>query len=542
MAALTVASLPVHAAPQNAPLDPRDAAYLLDLADVHLKYDKTVDAMALYTRVASLARETPIRGRAVFGTGLVHLAMKEWQPAVGCLRLALEQVDANQRGPVSLVLARAYAKSGQQEQAETQYAGILQARERDAVTATAAARDLLLLYASSPNAAQAAARWEKERTDDPVMLALAAEIYRQVLMDKGKAIPCYERLRKLEPGRADHIQNLVDLYRESDRIDDCVKLCRELAGATQDVGAAAQWRLYEAEFMVQKKEGAGARELLQNVLKGSLSSPQRSSIQLALWRVMKETGDLAQEIAALTQKVATVPQARRSLMAIYELVLPDPKKFLETAEPLLKDGSAEPDLWMKCAERYSGLGLQEEAERTWLKIIDGSRELSGRALHPYIVELLAQKKGSQAASFLKELEQKRPELAPACLQMRYLVQVQLGNKAEALALADDLEKASLGEDPLPALGNVAVLKNGGHLDRALRVVQALEQKSMEAQVLARVKFEKIDLYERAGLLPQAEEVCRDLLERTLDDESRRTVERKLLDLIQRQGKPTRINK
>jgi hypothetical protein len=527
------AASPASSLPSSKPRLDDDPALLLDLADIYLRHQRVDRALELFTKVLHATSDPAVLGRAAYGCALAHRRKQSWAPAFGYFRTALEHAEDARKPSIRMALAQTYLDSGQEAAARAEFVEVVLAAAFDPEAGTRAAQALLTAYARA-GAAEAAPFWEIECGRQPkngIALELLAETYRLVLRDPAKAAGCYDRLRRIDPGRTVFIQRLLDCYQAAGRLSDCARVCREYAEETSG-DAAAQWRLYEIDYVVQSKNFAAALELLQRLRSTELSDSMRRNVDIARWKVVKEAGQIEKELETADA---------RSKLLLYEHVQPDARKFLEIAEPMLPAHPQDAELRIACAARLATVNRAADAEKLYAEAFALGRDHLARHLNDYLNVLLAQNKDDAAVAFLKETERGRPDLRVACVERRFLVETHRRNAAEVETLAEALVQVTAEVDPAVALRIAGTLKQGGQAARALRVLDRLDAGSGDGNLRAQSRMERLDLYERMGRLPEAEALCRELLASSLGDGAKQTLEKKLLELLHKQKKPVKLD-
>lgn len=503
---------------------------LLDLADVHLKHHRLDDAFRLYRKSAALSPEPRILGRALFGCALVCLRRKEYPAATEYLSRASELAD--DPIPVRLLLAHTWGEAGHPDRAAQEYTRVLLDPKRRPEAAAQAIEELLKLYQGRPEVVR---EWEARtaRSDDPCVLLFVARLHRDIAANPRRAAEYFERLHHKEPDRLEYVQSLLELYQQEKRLDRCRELCASMAAAAKDESSYAVWRTLQAEFLAQEGKYAEARSVLDAALSLDLPPAQKSSVRIARWNAMKHTGELTHEI----ERLGTHPEGRRFLLEIYEHVQPDARRFVEIAEALLKQQPGDGQLRLKCAQRYLALGRLAEAARAYQQAFEEAPELLPAHLESYIDLLARQERFDEAVSALNRIPQARSPLAPICAVLRLKIECHRRNEAAAQAQAEHLARLARSADtPDLALYLSSALKDHGWPRLALELLEELDRKPLNASLQARIRVQMIDACERMRDYAAAERFCRTLLGEAFEVPVRQAAERKLVELLHRQGK------
>lgn len=524
-----LAYLALREEPESAVSGPIEPAFLLDLGDLHLKHGHLEGARLAYARVRESASEPALRGRAEYGLALVDLARKDLAAAVPHLEKAIELVPDEGRANLRVDLAEVLFALGRVAESEAVVDLVLSSPARPEVHRRLAAlyRDRARGLASRVEARLAAA------PDDRGQLAFLGDIYAEMLGEAPKAISVYERLLALEPGNLVLLDRLVAL---SLQLQDFARARThgEVLAARLERDPRARLGVLRllAELALAAKDPDRAIALLTES-ESIAASEEKDDLRVRALEIRKASGTLAEEIARLETEGEL-----DCLWLVYTRVEPDKAKALEVARKILEKDPDGPRALAAVVSAASAAGEDEEVARAGARLLEIAPEASKAAILPYAAAMRKLARLEEAARALRAAAEKVPGLAPAC---HIAIAGLAGPEERAASLARAVEAARASGDAGICLETAAVLRAAGAADQALAVVEAGFGLGPTGETSSGLAWERILALEALGRAAEAEAACR-ALARDLEtgSEARRAAERKVLELMQKQGKPIKI--
>jgi hypothetical protein len=517
---------PSPAAPATAARAPQ---YLLDLADVHLKHGSHDEALALYLD-AQKGAEPSALGRAAYGCGLAHYRKGDRKNALGYFRTALEHASSARKGDIALQMAQVYDESGDATGAES----VL----RDAMASSPPCREQLIKLSAKHGRAEALVRdFEERGTQDVEWLRLAARVASDVLRDPARACALLEKTCARQPGDSASAQSLLNLYMATKNFDGALALCERFRDARKDDRAnVTYYSRMIAELWAQKGDPDRAVALLADLEAGAPDDASRLQVQASRFAILKAARKLAGEIERLA-KAGDL----KSLALIYTSVEPDDARALDVLRELLKQAPVDTSSLRQAAVIAARRTHHADAVAYCERAFAADARLRLELLDTYVASLAALGERPRAAAFLEQLAQ-ATEARAACYEKLALLAQQDKQPERARDWAQKLvAHVKQVKNSAAWMRAIAVLKSLSLLDDALRLAQDGVAQSADALQHAQFTFETVDILEGARQFDRAEQLCRDLRKRRdLPENVRQSAERKLLELLHRQGKPAQF--
>jgi tetratricopeptide (TPR) repeat protein len=257
---------PQPALSTSAPDPDSTPAYLIDLANVHLKYNSVPRARAFLRKALELSKDAAQRDSVLQSVKPVFQRTNDWKQAIETYQDFLTvSLNASERGKINLALADAHLKNGEPDKAEailTDIAKPDKERPDDQQQRQNALQALLLLWQSNPARvdpaiAAAEARLAKDASDSAA-LDLLLQIYSFIRHDAPKQIETAEKLAALRPDDSGEQRRLAGLYQQSRQYDKAIAVNTRLMNAAQKNDEHQQYARAVGELLVQagKKDEA----------------------------------------------------------------------------------------------------------------------------------------------------------------------------------------------------------------------------------------------------------------------------------------------
>ena len=246
--------------------DLTNPTYLIELANVHLKFGSVQRAQPFLRKAMELSKDAAQRDSVLISLRATFQRTGNWKEAVALYQDFLSTaLNASERGKMNLALADACAKAGDLDKAEsilTDLARPDKERADDQQQRQNAMNALLQLWQGNPARVdpainQADARLEKDPTD-AAALEIEVQIYSQIRHDIIKQTLYMEKLLALKPDDPIEARRLAALYVQDRKYDKAIEIDKKLLKAATKNEEQQQYASQVGTLLIQagKKDEA----------------------------------------------------------------------------------------------------------------------------------------------------------------------------------------------------------------------------------------------------------------------------------------------
>lgn len=258
---LPSAAPPAEPAPANraAEEDDLDAAYLADLAQVHLNHQKHDLALSYLSRSLEKETDPARRARLQMRVGEVYDQLGKKEEATKAYEQAGDKVeDPAQRALLMLRLGQSYRRADRLAEASNALTKVLEA-ETPPYVRDSARSELIQVWHGQGVLPQKVAEYEaraKKNSGDLEALRVLGMAYATALAKPDKAIPYYQKLVASDPGQFGLAWQLGNLYFQARQFEEGVAYFRKLAEQMPTRKAEMYERIASGYASLGKKQDA----------------------------------------------------------------------------------------------------------------------------------------------------------------------------------------------------------------------------------------------------------------------------------------------
>ncbi|MEZ4267691.1 MAG: tetratricopeptide repeat protein [Myxococcota bacterium] len=307
----------------------REAQWQTELAQVHLRFGKHPEALALLEEALPKLKGTPLERQVHEAMAATYRAMARPQDAVRSMEQALAVAgDDMSRAMLQQQLAALYAAAGDTEKAEAAWQKRLaeagSAWERDE-----ALRQIIDLRTKAGTldawVAALEEKLDKDADDGQALNALYQFARQDSAGGTGKrAAELGLRLVKLTPDDLDLKRQVREQLRLSGQFDDALRLARELAAGPHEgmnAGRKFEDQRQVAEILLAKGDRKDAISALESLAAdASADGWVRGEARRRLFEVYRESGELADVVARYERELSNSKDRDKleTLLSAYE--------------------------------------------------------------------------------------------------------------------------------------------------------------------------------------------------------------------------------
>ncbi|MBI2900994.1 MAG: tetratricopeptide repeat protein [Planctomycetes bacterium] len=522
-----------------------DPAYLLDLADLYLKYKKYDEAQRIYFEIQKTSKDPETVGRAMYGVALVHIMKGEHKLAIGPLISAIQTAPPSGRAELKFMLVGLYVDTGDEAAAERVLDEMLREPDHEMQVRNQIYNRLAELYVRRNDLKGLAAKLEKMSEADPKnreILTVLAQLYSGRLQDFARALAVCEKLLTMSHDDPAALQAVMESAARAGKPDRALEVMEKLL-KTVEKDVAAQIRVMKllGGHLLQAKAWEKAAAVLDRAEKLCPTPAEKDDVRMGLYTALKELpGRLPERVKEL-EKAAEDPKdesALRGLLLIHQRFTGATAKADEVLAKLLALKPEDPAYLSAGVDIARQKGDHERVAALFEKLLDVDVRSAGNLLETYVNALKLAGKMERALPLLLKAAERDAALRVAFLAQSGELMLRAGQREAAVKLWERMRSA-VRESKKAAdyLAAVVVLKRAGAFQEAMELCQEALKLGADAATLANLLLEGADLLDLLKKPEEAEKLCREILRRTeFSDEARRAAQKKLAELQQRPRK------
>ena len=304
-----------------------NASYLLDLAQVHLRYNALDRAEEMLKKALAGVKTPDEKARVNYQLGALFQQRRDWKSAAASYEEALTSVtNPAQKGQYAVALSDAYTQAGEIDKAEKVLTEIASAdgppRPEDAWVKNMAWQRLLSVWQRQEGKLEkVSAELEAQLAKDPqnmVALEHLSEIYSGARRDAKKAIVVLEKLSEKKPADNSLQTRLASMYQEDKQFDKAIAIHQKLM-ASDPKGVGQFSSLQVAQILLQSGKKDEALAWVKEHLAKDASTPGSVSMLEMFYEqagMLEEAEDALSKMAAQAQ---SGPQKADYLLRLADL-------------------------------------------------------------------------------------------------------------------------------------------------------------------------------------------------------------------------------
>ncbi len=517
---------------QGPSLTRHEPAYDLDLADFHLQHEGVDEAEALYEAVRDDAEDPALVGRATYGLFLVARKRGDLGAAESHVDAALERLPETNRPKLQLERADLLIDRGRPDEAETAIEAVL-AKVPDQQIQAQGFQLFLKVYQGRLD--QLATKLEERTSKEPVdrgWIAFLGDLYAEILSAPERAIVVYEKLLQREPANLVLLDRLFGLSMQTKDGTRAVKYGETLAGHLEREPRVRLSLLRQLASIHRGSSNYERARLLLGECERLAASDEMAELRAEIYAIRKLEGGLEEDVKKLEEAGDL-----GSLWLIHSRVDPNAEKALAVANKMVEKKPEDPGALI-CV--VAAAGAREDHARVAeaaSKLIAVAPSASRQAILPYAQAMGKLDKAAEAVETLTKAAEKEPSIR----NLTCLASAGLQPDQRTAWLDKSLQAARDSGDAAICLETAEGLRSAGSPRGAFDAAQAGLALSPLAELATMLQWERVQDLEALGALADAEQACRILGEdRQASVQVRQLAERKLLELLQKQGKKIQI--
>lgn len=526
-------------------ISPEEAAYRLDLADVHLKHKRFDEAMRIYQEIQKACKDEASVGRATYGVALVHIMKGELKLAIGPLAAAIQTSPKSTRPELQFMLAQVHAELGSDTAAEEILDGMIREPELSAEVRSQVYNRLAEIYVKRNNLAGLAAKLEKlaeANPKNPEYLTLLGQLYSGQLQDPKKALAVYEKLLKLAEDDPTAMQRVMESAIRAAQVDRALELMEKLLKKFEKE-TATQAKILKATgaLLLQQKSWEKAAAVLERAEKMTTALAELDDVRMGLYSALKELGKLPDRVKELEKVVlenAKDESALRGLLLIFHGFTGATVRAEEVLGMLLALKPEDPTYLSFGVDLARQRGLHEKVVEHFEKLLGLDTRVALKFLEPYVNALKISGKLEKAAAEFQKAAERDTANRVTILALGGETLLRAGRNEDTTKLWQKMiascKESKKGQEYLTA---VVVLRRNGALKDAWEVCSEALRAGADAATLASLLLEGAEILDGLRKPEEAEKLCREVIRRTeLPEDARRAAQKKLAELQQKSGR------